>query len=143
MNNGKVLVTGGVKVNIRPLIPPPANFAGATAISDCEYYDPGSNSWISLPSMNTARTGHTVTQMSQGMVIIAGGAKGAIDASLSVGSIQEFNPTSNTFVRSYTMISPRSTHGACLTPGGSIILLGGSSSSTATSNLRSMEIIHR
>ena len=93
--------------------------------------------------MTTERTGHSVNQMPNGMVIIAGGGKGAIDAAVSVNSIQEFNPSSNAFVRSYSMISARSTHGSCLTPSGSVVLLGGSASSTATSNLRSIEIIHR
>ncbi|MEE2887596.1 MAG: kelch repeat-containing protein [Planctomycetota bacterium] len=143
LSNGRVLVTGGVKVNIAPLIPPPANFAGATAMKQCEYYDPNSGSWVSLPDMSIERTGHSVTQTRSGIVIIAGGAKGAIDAAISTTSIQEFNPSSNSFVGSYNMKTQRATQGSALTPSGAIVLFGGTISSTATTTLHSIEMIHR
>lgn len=143
LKDGRVLITGGVYVDIRPLIPPPSNFAGATAVKTCEYYNPSTGSWVALPNMSVARSGHTVNQMPDGRVLIAGGASGAIDVAISQRSIQEFNPASNTFVAIYNMDTARSTHGSLVAPNGSLVLFGGTISAAATLTLDSIELVHR
>ena len=142
MNDGRVLVTGGYNIRIG-LIPPPTNFSGAKAIKSCEIYNPSGGSWQTTPDMAVNRAGHTVTQMSKGMIIIAGGASGTMDGPVSEQSVQEYNPSSNSFVRTYNMQTARSTHGAVLTPAGSVILFGGYVDKPNPTTMSSIEIIHR
>jgi hypothetical protein len=140
LNDGRLLVTGGIEVNI-PTVPLPTNFAGAVASDKAEYYDPTTGSWTSLPAMAEARTGHSVTVLGSGRVFVAAGAKGAIDAAVAVTSVQEFDPQANAFVRTFQLVLPRSTHGAALLPDGSVVVFGGAGSATATNTLRSMELL--
>ena len=93
--------------------------------------------------MSAARAGHTVTEMPNGMVLIAGGASGPIDAATSVTSIQEFDPSSNTFGRLFNLRTARATHGAALMPDGNLVVFGGLARSTAASTLDTMEIVHQ
>ena len=142
LSGGRVLVTGGVVVRI-PLIPLPQNFAGAQSSDKAEYYNPATGSWVALPRLAEKRFGHTATEMPDGKVLVVGGAKGALDAATSVRNIQEFNPATNTFVRSFNLRTARATHGAALLPDGNLIAFGGTSSATATTTLDSLEIIHQ
>ena len=61
MNNGKVLVAGGL---------------GATYLSSAELYDPSSGTWTNTGSMAAARDFHTATLLLNGNVVVAGGFNG-------------------------------------------------------------------
>jgi hypothetical protein len=150
LNSGIVLVSGGYTINIG-LLPPPTNFNGAQANAKCEFYNPSSGIWTALPDMSSNRAGHSVTQLPSpsgcppcnGTVIIAGGATGALDAPVAIGTIQEYNHSSRSFVRTYNLGTARGTHGAALTSSGSVALFGGLTDKPTPSTLSSIELIHR
>ncbi len=66
LNNGKVLVTGGLVPGF-PL--PPNNLAYSSA----ELYDPSTGAFSATGSMSVPRFGHTATLLNDGRVLIAGG----------------------------------------------------------------------
>lgn len=139
--DGRVLVTGGVEVQI-PLIPIPQNFNGAQSTDRAEIYNPANNTWTSIPNLPTERFGHSATQMPNGNILLVGGGRGAIDAAVSVNNVDEIDP-SGTLLGSFTLRTARGTHGACLLPDGTLAVAGGTTSATATSTLRSMEILRQ
>jgi len=63
--NGDVLVVGGAQVG---------SLGSVTATA--EIYHPATNSWRSVPSMSTARLGHTAALLPNGDVLVAGGHDG-------------------------------------------------------------------
>ncbi len=138
--DGRVFIAGGVVVNISL---PATTFAGAKSTDKCEYYNPTSGTWVALPNMSASRLSHTVNEMPNGRVLIAGGATGSIDASISIISVQEFNPATNTFVGTFNMKAARATHGSARMPDGTLIVFGGTASATAPVTLRSLEILHQ
>jgi N-acetylneuraminic acid mutarotase len=46
----------------------------ATVVSNADLYDPSSNSWLSTGRLNQARQNHTLTRLSNGQVLAAGGS---------------------------------------------------------------------
>jgi hypothetical protein len=71
-----------------------------------------------LPSMSTARTDHTATQLASGLVLIAGGAPTFITAEL-------YEPTQRAFRPIADMRYGRQAHTATLLPSGSVLIAGG------------------
>ena len=61
LHERKVLVTGGVDVNLDAVT------------ASAEVYDPASNTWSEVASMNTPRIGHTATVLPNGKVLVTGG----------------------------------------------------------------------
>jgi hypothetical protein len=57
--SGQVLVTGGV--------------GEEDYEASAEVYDPGSNAWVPVGTMNQARTYHTATRLPTGQVLVTGG----------------------------------------------------------------------
>ena len=143
LKDGRVLVTGGVVVKIA-LLPPPNNFAGATSTNKCEYYNPTTGTWVLLPAMAQPRFSHTANEMGNGRVLVCGGGKGAIDGAVSVTSIQEFNPATNSFTAGVMNLkAARGTHGGAVLPDDTLVVFGGVTSATAPLTLRTMEIVHQ
>jgi hypothetical protein len=70
LNDGKVLIVGGFDPNSigNPAI---TNSRGNLLIA--ETYDLRTDRWEAVPSMGTARSGHTATHLSTGHVLVAGG----------------------------------------------------------------------
>jgi hypothetical protein len=65
--DGRVLVTGGAR-------PWETSWDDAGAIlSSVEIYDPASDTWSDLPSLQQARAGHTATLLLDGRVFVTGG----------------------------------------------------------------------
>ncbi|MCA8957626.1 MAG: hypothetical protein KDC87_16240 [Planctomycetes bacterium] len=142
LTDGRVLVTGGVEVNI-PLLPPPTTLAGAKATAKAEFYNASSGTWTALPDLPTASTGHGAQQMPNGSVLLTGGASGAIDAAVSHDTVLEFSPATNTYVRSFKLNTARATHGVALLPDGNLVVFGGANSATATAVLDTLEMVHQ
>jgi hypothetical protein len=141
LNDGKVLVTGGVDAN---------NVALATA----ELYDPASDTFTSTGSMTTSRSGHTATLLNNGKVLVTGG----MDANGSGLSTSElFDPASGTFSPTGSMTAARFEHTATLLNDGRVLVAGGiglpaspaelfdasTGTFTATTDMISARVSHR
>jgi large repetitive protein len=116
LNNGKVLIAGGLDSN-HPL-----------PINSVELYDPSSNSFApaaSLPSMNTARGSATATLLFSGKVLIAGGVGPSFS---SLDSLELYDPSTNSFAPAaslLTMNMARDGAIAALLPNGEVLIAGG------------------
>jgi hypothetical protein len=110
LNAGKVLVTGGQTSS--------AGNATATA----ELYDPTGATSTATGSMQTARYGHTATILSNGNVLVIGGADATGTA---LASAEIFDPTKGTFTATGSMQSARRGHTATLLANGNVLVTGG------------------
>ena len=54
--------------------------ASIDSLNSAGSYDPTSDTWSTISSMNTARQFHTATMFSDGKVLIAGGSNGTNSA---------------------------------------------------------------
>jgi hypothetical protein len=116
LTNGMVLVTGGS----------PTNYFRDT-LPSAELYNPVSNSWSSAGSMATGRINDTVTQLSNGQVLVTGG----IDSTGAPQSSAElYDPVSNRWSAAASMTTAREWHTATLLTNGMVLVTGGSRSLT-------------
>jgi uncharacterized repeat protein (TIGR01451 family) len=65
--NGKVLVSGGIRVVKN------GNFYPTVALTNAETYEPATGTWTTTGSLNTARYSHGATLLPNGKVLVAGG----------------------------------------------------------------------
>ena len=115
LKDGRVLVTGPVEdeteIDLRPT---------------AELYDPATDSWSPAGSMTQARGGHTATLLSDGTVLVAGGASGRylrlVDSSEGAES---FDPSTDSWSSVESMVQPRMNHRAILLPNGTVLVVGG------------------
>jgi C-terminal processing protease CtpA/Prc/N-acetylneuraminic acid mutarotase/transcriptional regulator with XRE-family HTH domain len=109
--NGKVLLTGG---NV-----------GGRRSSAAELYDPATDTWSSAGDMSTVRALHSVTRLTNGRVLVAGGlgqSGGAVD------SAELYDPETNTWSKASPLTTPRGGHTATLLGNGKVLVAGGTSS---------------
>lgn len=104
LNNGKVLIVGGLDI------------ATFQLMSEAEIYDPVTDSFVPTGAMSDARFAATATLLNNGKVLVTGG--GPLTSEL-------YDPVSGTF--SQTAPSPivRVHHTATLLPDGDVVLAGG------------------
>jgi N-acetylneuraminic acid mutarotase len=119
---GNVLIAGGFSYNTGPS----DNMPGA--LSDVDGYGPLGNSWYYDGSFSVSRYGHTTTLLANGNILIAGGlpstgTSALADAELCFGSLNYAGcgPDGN-------LTYPRVGHTATLLATGSVLFLGGASS---------------
>ena len=120
--SGKVLIAGGQTGELN----------GSAVLATAEVYDPEANSFTAINTMNSARTGHTATLLSDGQVLIAGGASsaglgtGQIQiSSVGLQSTELYDPITETFAAAAPMFTGRLGHTATLTPDGRVLISGG------------------
>lgn len=65
LNNGKVLVAGGITSS--------TSVPSGSMTASAELYDPATGTWSATGSLATARTNHTTTLLNSGKVLVAGG----------------------------------------------------------------------
>lgn len=111
LNNGMVLITGGL-----------ANpFFTSTVLSSAELYNPISGTFTATGSMTTARWGHTATLLSNGQVLVAGGAQ----TTGGMSSAEIYDLSTGTFTPTGDMTTGRVTHTATLLNTGQVLISGG------------------
>ena len=110
LNDGKLLVTGGLDTNGKP-------------ISAAELYDPATKDFSRTGSMGIARAEHTATLLKDGTVLVTGG----IDATGNALTTAElYDPATGNFSRTSRMASARFHHTATLLKDGKVLVTGGS-----------------
>jgi hypothetical protein len=78
--------------------------------------------------MTSARSGHTATLLSNGQVLIAGGAlyrQQQFGASVVLASVEVYDPGAGTFRAAGTMTTARRMHTATLLPNDRVLIVGG------------------
>lgn len=110
--DGRVLVVGG-KGNGTP---PPV-------LSSAELYDWASGAWKLTGPLKTARSGHTLTRLYNGMVLVVGG-EGIYGQPLS--SAELYNPATGTWTETGSPLNTaRKWHSASLLANGGVLVAGG------------------
>lgn len=128
--NGRVLMTGGLtaSVNLATLT------LTTTPLTNACYYDQPTNTWTSS-TMPVARSLHTATRLSDGRVVVCGGAQGTIDAPIPIADVHVYDPATNTFATSSSLAAPRAAHAAMLLPDGTLALFGGQDGTATTASI--------
>jgi Tol biopolymer transport system component len=115
LRNGKVLVAGGVTVQI-PL---------GAALASAELYDPASSSWTATGSMTSSRAGSTATLLPDGKVLVAGGYCCGLGGRSALASAELYDPISGSWTATGSMATARTGHTATLLRDGRVLVAGG------------------
>ena len=85
---------------------------------DCEAYDPHTNRWTYVDSMNMPRYQHTTTLLTNGKVLVIGGTCGDTTAEI-------YDPVNDNWTLASSISSPRQRHTATLLKDGRVLVVGG------------------
>jgi hypothetical protein len=107
--SGKVLVTGGIGENGKPL-------------RSAELYDPATGTWTSAGTMLVARRDHMVAQLPTGSVLIAGGMN---EQDKPLFSAEVYEPKSGKWRETASMKTARAESRAALLPTSQVLVAGG------------------
>lgn len=111
---GKALVIGGMSE------------APGTTRSDVlrtEWFNPATNSFAAGPSLAVGRMAHTLTVLSDGSLMVAGGWN--ISLNRTTETAERFFPSTGAFVTAGSMADGRHDHGAALLADGTVLVAGG------------------
>lgn len=108
LGSGKVLVAGG----------------GDGYLASAELYNPVANTWSSAGSLSTGRDLHTATLLENGKVLIVGGI-GDSGSLGSLASAELYDPATNTWSSSGSLLTARQDHTATLLGNGKVLVAGG------------------
>jgi hypothetical protein len=116
LSDGRVLIAGGFSVQGGPLV----------GVASAELYDPKTGKFSPTGSMITARGSQTATLLSDGRVLIAGGATAADITGKFLASAELYDPKTGTFSPTGSMITARGVQTATLLSDGRVLIAGGS-----------------
>jgi hypothetical protein len=116
--SGQVLVAGGLGCG--------PSGCGAT-LSTAELYNPAAGIFTLVGNMSIPRSGHTLTLLTSGKVLVAGGAQcTAVDLCTNyTSSVELYDPRAETFTIVGNMSTPRYGASAILLPSGRVLIAGG------------------
>ncbi len=115
--DGRVLVIGGygeVSGSFGPL-------------ASAEIYDPSSVTWSGAGEMLTSRVGYTATVLSDGRVLVAGGA--SVPGGVPDRATEIYDPSTGSWSRAADTIERRERYTATLLKDGRILIAGGAGTS--------------
>jgi hypothetical protein len=110
--DGRVLVAGGADEGFDPS-------------DSAEIFDPSTNAWNSTGSMAGERQGHTATRLANGKVLVVAGFGGTIQAGVTLGSAELYDPATGAWSSGGLLTLGRSGHSAALLPSGKVLIAGG------------------
>jgi hypothetical protein len=122
LNNGKVLVVGGMRS------------VQQGVASTCELYDPATGSWDLTTGLSIGRYHHTATLLPDGRVLVAGGDRGGA----RVLECELFDPATGLWAPTGALNEARYSATSALLPDGMVLIAGGldeSSSAISTCEL--------
>lgn len=92
----------------------------ATVLASAELYDPVNGRWSPTGSLVTARSGHTLTVLTNGRVLAVGGR----GAGFILASAQVYHPDSGVWEYERPFPGARTQHSATLLPDGRVLVSG-------------------
>ncbi len=110
LNNGKVLITGGISSEDSLL-----------ANSSCELYDPTTHLWSTVKPMNIGRFSHAAVLLDNGKVLVSGGAT----ENYTTSSYEIYDPSTNTWETVSSMNQKREGHVMIKLNDGKVLVCGG------------------
>jgi hypothetical protein len=116
LKDGRVLVAGGAD---------DTSIYG-NYLSSTELYDPVAGTFREAGSMMFGHGEGTAVLLPDGRVLMVGGIGGAVDVPTPESVAELFDPTTDTFVRTGSMATPRYGPAAALLPNGRVLIAGGS-----------------
>lgn len=118
LSSGKVLVAGGYTCD---------GSGNCSSLNSTEIYDPTAGTFSSAGTMTVARSGHTMTLLGDGAVLIAGGENCTSATSCSaLSSAEIYDPNAGTFTSTMNgMSAARFGASAVLLDSGSVLIAGG------------------
>ncbi len=119
LNNGMVLIAGGYGCNGSGCTPAP--------VANAELYDPNTQTFTTVGTMNVARYDHAATVLSNGMVLLAGGygCSGSGCTAAPLTSAELYDPASGNFVLTGNLQNARYAETATLLNNGQVFIAGG------------------
>jgi large repetitive protein len=118
LNNGKVLVAGGI-----------VDTSG-TSTSSAELFDLSTGTWTPTGSMSVVRSDHTATLLANGKVLVAGGGNENVN---SFPNAEIYDPLTGHWSNTGSMTRAHVFHTATLLPSGQVLVAGGQSLTNDTS----------
>ena len=117
LSSGKVLLTGGND--------------GTNQLDSAEIFDPSLMKFAATGKMANARSLHTATLLSDGTVLVAGGQTTSLNVyseflSYPLALTELFDPASETFSGTGSLVNARANHKATILNDGSVLVIGGS-----------------
>jgi hypothetical protein len=118
--DGRVLVTGGSPVGMNSTV--------GRNLASAEVYDPRTGKFSPTGSMTTQRASHTATRLTDGRVLVTGGAASTASAagSHSQASAELYDPKTGRFTATGSMSFARTFEEATLLADGRVLVTGGS-----------------
>jgi Bacterial Ig-like domain (group 2)/Kelch motif/Galactose oxidase, central domain len=113
--DGRVLVTGGS-----------ATGTNLDALATTEIYNPASGTWSRAANMSVARGGHTATALSNGRIVVVGGASGTYGAPTLHTSAEVFDPATAAWTATGGVSIGRGFHRSVALTNGRMLMTGGS-----------------
>ncbi|CAF3884790.1 unnamed protein product, partial [Didymodactylos carnosus] len=107
--NGKVLVAGGSDI--------------LDDLNTTELYDPSTGIWTTTGSMNSVRQAHTASVLTNGKVLVAGGAAATLD---NLNTAELYDPSTGIWTTTGSMNIIRFYHTASVLTNGKVLVAGGS-----------------
>jgi hypothetical protein len=111
LNNGMVLITGGINVN--------------GTLDSAELYDPATKTFTLTGNLNGLRFYHTATLLNSGMVLIEGGERPSGSTFVPLTSAELYNPGNGTFTVTGNLNIARVGPTATLLNNGTVLVAGG------------------
>jgi N-acetylneuraminic acid mutarotase len=111
--NGLVLIAGGLATNANGRV---------VDVKTAELYDPATNGWKPAGNLETARSGHSATLLSNGLVLVAGGES---NAGTPLASTELYDPAGNFWLPAAPMGTARHGHTSTLLADGGVLVVGG------------------
>ncbi|GAC1602080.1 MAG: hypothetical protein NVS3B21_30060 [Acidimicrobiales bacterium] len=119
--DGRVLVVGGFggpgvrRSGDRPQLSP---------LRSAELYDPAVGTFNGAGVLGEGRAGHVAVRLDDGSILVAGGL-GGLEGSVSLGSVERYDPQAGRWSQLTPMRQPRSGAAAVVLGGGRVLVEGG------------------
>ena len=114
LGDGRFLMIGGTSQDEDDLL--------VALNADTEVFDPSTQTWSEVASMNEKRANHTATLLTDGRVLVAGGGK--TDGPY-LKATEIYDPASDSWTVASPMSRGRAFHTATLLPDGRVLVVGG------------------